>query len=250
MSQTMTLPHSPSHSGLTIDDSIDCLPLTKERFEYLLTGETFDNDYDYDYDYDGREGDSGGNLYQGYGEVSVDGFTTNFPTVLAEAVVKLCAPQICTPPTIIDLPHYICPCHEALWREYHDPNSPLPTMVEMSVELPYTAQDLTAALQESFKTSVAQTTSTEIFRVEIKAITTLQAAAVKVAFSIRVPQDTFGGLNFPRPGKAHEMCAAMMQSGILKERLLANGVTFSEVLQEAEVVPPSVTTNYCAIVVA
>ena len=60
-------------------------------------------------------------------------------------------------------------------------------MVEMGVELPYTAQDLTAALQESFKTSVAQTTSTEIFRVEIKGITTLQAAAVKVAFSIRVP---------------------------------------------------------------
>jgi len=132
-------------------------------------------------------------------------------------------------------------------------------MVEMGVELPYTAQDLTAALQESFKSSVAETTSTEIFRVEIKAITTLQAAAVNVAFSIRVPQDTFGGLNFPRPGKADEKRAALMQSGILNERLLANGVrAFSLVFQEAvpfslvlqEVVPQSVTTNYCATVVA
>ncbi len=108
----------------------------------------------------------------------------------------------------------------------------------------------TAALQEGFKTSVAQTTSTETFRVEIKAITTLQAAAVEVAFSIRVPQDTFGDLNFPRPGKADEMRAALTQGGILNERLLANGVMFSLMLQEAVVVPPSVTTNYCATFVA
>ena len=60
----------------------------------------------------------------------------------------------------------------------------------------------------------------------------------------------FVGLNFPRPGKADQMRAALMQSGILNERLLANGVRASLVLQEAVVVQPSVTTNYCAIVVA
>jgi hypothetical protein len=46
------------------------------------------------------------------------------------------------------------------------------------------------------------------------------------------------------------MRAALMQSGILNERLLANGVkAFSLVLQEAVVFPPSDTTNYCATVV-
>jgi hypothetical protein len=75
-------------------------------------------------------------------------------------------------------------------------------MVEMGVELPCTAQDLTAALQEGFKTSVAQTTSTETFRVEIKAITTLQAAAVEVAFQFEFRKilsevSTFPGLAKP-----------------------------------------------------
>ena len=47
------------------------------------------------------------------------------------------------------------------------------------------------------------------------------------------------------------MRVALMQSGILNERLLANGVrAFSLVLQEVVVVPPTVTTNYCATVVA
>jgi hypothetical protein len=46
------------------------------------------------------------------------------------------------------------------------------------------------------------------------------------------------------------MRAALTQGGILNERLLANGVMFSLMLQEAVVVPPSVTTNYCATFVA
>ena len=100
----------------TIDDSIECLPLTEERFVALRTGDTYDDDDDYDYDGDGLQGVTGGNHDQGYGEVSVSDVSTNFPTSLADAVVKLCPPQIvaqipCTPPTIIDLPHYICPCH-------------------------------------------------------------------------------------------------------------------------------------------
>ena len=86
----MTLPHSPSHSGLTIDDSIECLPLTEEQFEGLLGGgNTLDYDYNYDYDYDGRTPDEEGQETQGYGESVSDG-PTNYPTSLADAVVKLC----------------------------------------------------------------------------------------------------------------------------------------------------------------
>ncbi len=71
VSLTVCLP--VPHRRLTIDDSIECLPLTEEQFEELLGGE------------------------QGYGESVSDGSTnygydgsTNYPTSLADAVVKLC----------------------------------------------------------------------------------------------------------------------------------------------------------------
>ena len=86
----------------------------------------------------------------------------------------------------------------------------------MAVQLPYALEDFTAALQESFKTAVGETVEVESFRVQIKTIATIQAAAnVGVTFSIRPPQDTR-----------------------------------SLVLQQPVVVPPSVVSNYCTTVVA
>jgi hypothetical protein len=121
----------------------------------------------------------------------------------------------------------------------------------MAVQLPYTLQDFTAALQQSFKTAVGETVGVESFRVQIKSITTIHAAAISVTFSIRTPQDTRAGLNFARSGKAEELRAALALNGILNERLLAKEVnTFSLVLQEPVVVPPSAVTNYCTTVVA
>jgi hypothetical protein len=158
--------------------------------------------------------------------------------------------QECTPLTITPLPYYIGPCHESAWREFWDPNSPLPTLVEMGVQLPYTMQDFNAALQESFKTAVGEAVEVESFRVQIKSITTIQAADISVTFSIRTPQDPRAGLNFARPDKAAELRAALTLSGILNERLLAKGVqAFSLVLQEPVVVPPSAVTNYCTTAV-
>jgi hypothetical protein len=112
-------------------------------------------------------------------------------------------------------------------------------------------QDFNAALQESFKTAVGEAVEVESFRVQIKSVTTIQAAAISVTFSIRTPQDPRAGLNFARPDKAAELQAALTLSGILNERLLAKGVqAFSLVLQEPVVVPPSAVTNYCTTVVA
>jgi hypothetical protein len=114
----------------------------------------------------------------------------------------------------------------------------------MGVQLPYTMQDFNAALQESSKTTVGEAVEVESFRVQIKSVTTIQAAAISVTFSIRTPQDPRAGLNFARPDKAAELRAALTLSGILNERLLAKGVhAFSLVLQEPVVVPPSAVTN-------
>ena len=128
-------------------------------------------------------------------------------------------------------------------REYHDPNSPLPTMVEMSVELPYDLQHFTAGLQESFKKSVADTAQVEVdsFRVEQLTVTALPGAAVNVTFSLQTPQDTEASLNLVRVGKAEKMRAALNFSGI-EARLLENGVrALNVVLKEAVVVPPACT---------
>ncbi len=170
----------------------------------------------------------------------------------------------CTQPLLVVVPVslqlYICPCqratqaccrHESAWREIWDPNSPLPTLVEMAVQLPYALQDFTAALQQSFKTAVGETGGVESFRVQIKSIRTIQVAAISVTFSIRTPQDTRAGLNFARSDKAAEWRAALSLNGILNARLLAKDIkAFSLVLQEPVVVPPSAVTNYCTTVVA
>ena len=120
------------------------------------------------------------------------------------------------------------------------------------MQLPYTMQDFNAALQESFKTAVGEAVEVESFRVQIKTIATIQAAAnVSVTFSIRSPQDTRAGLNFARSDKAAGLRAALALNGNLNARLLAKRVkAFSLVLQQPVVVPPSAVSNYCTTVVA
>ena len=168
------------------------------------------------------------------------------PSSAQNAVVKTCEGTVYSIATecvltITPLPWYICPCHENLWREYHDPNSPLPTMVEMSVELPYDLQHFTAGLQESFKKSVADTAQVDSFRVEQLTVTAMQGATVNVTFSLQTPQDTEASLNLVRVGKAEKMRAALNFSGI-EARLLENGVrALNVVLKEAVVVPPACT---------
>jgi hypothetical protein len=167
------------------------------------------------------------------------------PSSAENAIVKTCdvegtVSSIATEcvMTITPLPWYICPCHENLWREYHDPNSPLPTMVEMSVELPYDLQHFTAGLQESFKKYVSDTAQVDSFRVEQLTVTAMQGAAVNVTFSLQTPQDTEESLNLVRVGKAEKMRAALS----IEARLLENGVrALNVVLKEAVVVPPACT---------
>jgi len=149
---------------------------------------------------------------------------------------------LCKPTT---LPWFICPCHEATWREYNDPFAPRPAMVEMEVQLPYAAQNFTGALEERFKGALAKTAQVNSKRVEIKHINTTQANAVKVRFSIRVPQDKRWGWTRLPTLKAEEIRAALNVSRV-NARLSENGVRGIDlVLQEALVVQPSrVFTNY------
>jgi hypothetical protein len=186
-----------------------------------------------------------------------NGFTeSNFSAV---KVTLVSCKQPCIPLsnlTTTPLPEHICTCYEALWREHHDPNSPRPTMVEMGVQLPYAIQSFNAALNESFKRSVAETAEVEIFRVEIKSVTAMQISlesAINVSFSIRAPQDLFyegtARVNFPRHGKTEKMRAALNSTTghlSLNTRLRANGVkAFSQVYKEAVVVPPDLVMSFC-----
>jgi len=130
-------------------------------------------------------------------------------------------------------------------------------MVKMGVQLPYAIQNFTAALNESFKRSVAETAEVEIFRVEIKSVTAMQISlesAINVSFSVRAPQDLFyqgtARVNFPRHGKAEKMRAALNSTTghlSLNTRLRANGVkAFSVVYQEPTVVPPpDLVMSFC-----
>ncbi len=77
---------SPLHSSLTIDDSIECLPFTEDRFQELYRADDEGGTYDYD--------DGAGDSYSKdatYIEVSSDGYK-NFPKSIASAVAKLCPP--------------------------------------------------------------------------------------------------------------------------------------------------------------
>ena len=118
-------------------------------------------------------------------------------------------------------------------------------MVEMEVQLPYAAQNFTGALQEKFKEALAKTAQVNRKRVEIKDINTTQANAVKVRFSIRVPQDKRWGWTRLPSLKAEEIRGALNLSRV-NARLSENGVVDIDlVLQEAVVVQPSrVFTNY------
>jgi len=120
-------------------------------------------------------------------------------------------------------------------------------MVEMEVQLAYafTAQNFTGALQERFKEALAKTAQVNTKRVEIKHINTTQANAVKVRFSIRVPQDKRWGWTRLPSLKAEEIRGALNLSRV-NARLSENGVGGIDlVLQQALVVQPTrVFTNY------
>ena len=95
----------------------------------------------------------------------------------------------------LPVPEWICPCHAALWREYHDPAF-RPSVVEANLVMPYSVAEFDEGRQTAFRESVADAVSVEPYRVTITSITAAAAAArrllsqaCEVSFRVQVPND-------------------------------------------------------------
>jgi hypothetical protein len=161
-------------------------------------------------------------------------------------------------PIITPLPKFVTRCYQEMWREYHDPQTPPPTMVKIGVQLRCTQQAFTQTLQKSFKKSVAETAglfnektcspSPAIYRIDLTVTETPtalpfgvqgphQEAAISIMCSIRVPQDA-------NSTQKAENIRDMLTNSSLIARLNANGVrAIEQVFQEAVVVWPSNLTD-------
>jgi hypothetical protein len=83
---------------------------------------------------------------------------------------------------------YICKCDEELWRQFYDPAYHW-SIVNMTLELPYTTQAFTKDLQKKFSASVGKVVDVKLWvGVKIFSITEMQlTAGINVAFLLHVP---------------------------------------------------------------
>ena len=112
------------------------------------------------------------------------------PALWAVAAMLLLA----TAAAAVEPPPWICECHHALWREYHDPAS-VPLLISMAVQLSGSAADFGQDQQDAFVDAVANAANVRPYRVEITSVADVEvsarrrllAAGVQVDFTIRVP---------------------------------------------------------------